>query len=147
MEEANIQLQEEAKNYVKATVPWLQFFYILFFICIGFMAVGAIFMFAMIPLMNHFGTDLDGMPVFIFGVCGALYLIVAALYVPLSIYLMRATKDARNAVAQNSNEAAVRYMLNTKKYWKFYGIITIALVGLSFVLGIVLGIVSVSMAM
>lgn len=142
MEEQNIQLQEEVKQYVSSTGRWYKFFGILGIIGIVLMVMGAIVMFvAGDALSNVDGMEMAEMPAGMAQMGGAamgiLYLICALLYVPLVVYMLRGAKAAESAAALNSNEAAARFLLNTKSYWKFYGILSIVMICLMIVIFIV----------
>ena len=137
MEEKNLKLQAASKRYIHSTGRWYKFFAV---VCIVGMSVCAVLGILMI-LMSALGYDNlvkeamaeNGMP-FAAWVLGAIYLITAGLMLPMTIFLMRAAKAARTAVALNNNEAAVRFLRYTKSYWKFYGILTIVMLGISVII-------------
>lgn len=128
MEEQHIQLQEEVKQYVRSTGRWYNFFAILSIVGIAFMVPTALLFFVAGGFMSEAMAE-AGQP-FPAWVLGVIYLASAALMVPIVIYLMRASKDAKSAVELNSSEAAVRFLRNTKSFWKFYGILTIVVIAL-----------------
>ncbi len=139
MEEQNLRLQEEAKQYVRSMGRWYKFFGILSIVGCVFMVLGAIMMFAAGSVISNFdysayeGYDANvaasmvGMPMWLIGI---LYLACAGLMVPMIVYMLRGAKAAETAVALNSNEAALSFLSNSKSYWKFYGILTIVVLAI-----------------
>lgn len=134
MEEKNLKLQEEAKRYVYSIGRWYKFFGILSIIGAVMMVLGAL-MFIVIGSAGPMAEAMaeSGMPPLPMWLLGVLYLVMAGLMVPVIIYLLRAASDAESATALNCNEAAVRFLRNTKRFWKFYGILTIVVLALCIV--------------
>ena len=135
MEEQNLRLQEEAKQYVRSMGRWYKFFGILSIVGCVFMVLGAIMMLAVGGMMDegmknyemYNSEGMGSMPTWLIGI---LYLACAGLMVPVIVYMLRGAKAAETAVALNSNEAAVSFLSNSKSYWKFYGILTIVMLAL-----------------
>ena len=135
MEEQNLRLQEEAKQYVRTMGRWYKFFGILSIVGCVFMVLGAIMMLAVGGMMDegmknyemYNSEGMGSMPTWLIGI---LYLVCAGLMVPVIVYMLRGAKAAETAVALNSNEAAVSFLSNSKSYWKFYGILTIVMLAL-----------------
>jgi len=135
MEEQNLRLQEEAKQYVRSMGRWYKFFGILSIVGCAFMVLGAIMMLAVGGMMDegmknyemYNSESMGSMPTWLIGI---LYLVCAGLMVPVIVYMLRGAKAAETAVALNSNEAAVSFLSNSKSYWKFYGILTIVMLAL-----------------
>ena len=135
MEEQNLRLQEEAKQYVRTMGRWYKFFGILSIVGCVFMVLGAIMMLAVGGMMDegmknyemYNSEGMGSMPTWLIGI---LYLVCAGLMVPVIVYMLRGAKAAETAVALNSNEAAVSFLSNSKSYWKFYGIMTIVMLAL-----------------
>lgn len=135
MEEQNLRLQEEAKQYVRSMGRWYKFFGILSIVGCVFMVLGAIMMLAVGGMMDegmknyemYNSEGMGSMPTWLIGI---LYLVCAGLMVPVIVYMLRGAKAAETAVALNSNEAALGFLSNSKSYWKFYGIMTIVMLAL-----------------
>lgn len=135
MEEQNLRLQEEAKQYVRSMGRWYKFFGILSIVGCAFMVLGAIMMLAVGGMMDegmknyemYNSEGMGSMPTWLIGI---LYLVCAGLMVPVIVYMLRGAKAAETAVALNSNEAALGFLSNSKSYWKFYGIMTIVMLAL-----------------
>lgn len=135
MEEQNLRLQEEAKQYVRTMGRWYKFFGTLSIVGCVFMVLGAIMMLAVGGMMDegmknyemYNSEGMGSMPTWLIGI---LYLVCAGLMVPVIVYMLRGAKAAETAVALNSNEAALGFLSNSKSYWKFYGIMTIVMLAL-----------------
>ena len=129
MEEQNVKLQEEAVAYVRSMGRWYKFFGILSIVGGAFMVIAAIVVgitgTALESLMETSEMEGVAMPPIPMGWMAVIYLISAGLMVPVIVYLMRGAKAAEEAVDSRSNEAAVRFLSNSKSYWKYYGILTI----------------------
>ena len=144
MEQHNIELQHEVKQYVHSTGRWYKFFAVISIIGCATMALsGLLFLVAgdfMSQALSESGYDFPGWTL------GLFYIVTAALMIPAIIFMFRASNAARTAVALNSNEAAVRFMKYTKSYWKYSGILSITILSLCVVIFIVAFIVGISMA-
>jgi len=120
MEDKDLQLLEESKQYVNSTGKWMMFFAILMGLSIGFMVlIGTVFM--------VFPSDALSMYVKI--AIGVLYSVLGLLWLIPTIILVRASKAAKNAVCYHDNEQMVEFLRNTKSFWKFWGIFTISMFG------------------
>lgn len=148
MDEQQLLLQEEMSKYVESTGKWYKFFGIIMIIaCVSMAVMSLIFIiFGTSISGTQLEKDLDteGVPLWLIGI---IYLILVGLYIPVIIYLMRAAKEASTAVALHSNEAAVRFMKNTKSIWKYYGILCIVLYGLCLLAIPIITIVSIAVAL
>ncbi|MBR1549279.1 MAG: hypothetical protein IJ634_01420 [Bacteroidales bacterium] len=138
MEEQNLKLQDEVKQYVHSMGRWYKFFGILAIVGCALMVLGALMMLLTGGMMGSimenasasamYDADIAaaaGMGSMPFWLLGIFYLIGAGTEVPIIIYLLRGAKAAETAVALNSNEAAASFLANSKSYWKYYGILTI----------------------
>ena len=131
MEEKNLQLQEKMRHNVHYIGRWYRFFAVVYIVMASLLVVAGVAMLLLGILAPDIMPDEQmGMP-FPLWILGAIYIISGGLALPMIIYLFRAADAARTAVGLNSNEAAVRFMLNTKSYWKYCGILTIVMLGLS----------------
>ena len=126
MEEKDLQLLEESKQYVCSTSKWMKFFAILGCIGAGFLILAAIMMSSLGSIMP-LEDDFD-----VFGRIGlrmvsVLYLVCAAVYIYPIITLFRASAAARLAVESNDNVQMTEFLKNNKSFWKYCGILTIVL--------------------
>ena len=130
MEEQNLKLQAAAKRYVHSIGRWYKFFAVVSIVGMALMVFCALCCLLLGGLVNDAMAE-SGYPYpFPMWVLGIVYLVCAGVMLPMVIFLMRAAKAARTAVALNNNEAALAFIRNTKSYWKFYGILTIVMLGL-----------------
>ena len=68
---------------------------------------------------------------------GFVYLLLGlVLFIP-TIILYRCSKIARGLVSYDDNEQMVEFLKYNKFYWKFWGILTISMIGISFVAALV----------
>ena len=129
MEEQNLKLQAAAKRYVHSIGRWYKFFAVVSIVGMALMVLGALSLILAGGLMADAMAEANPYP-FPMWVLGVIYLVSAGLMLLMVIYLMRAASAARTAVALNNNEAALAFIRNTKSYWKFYGILTIVILGI-----------------
>ena len=140
MEEKNIKLQLEVRQYVHSTGRWYKFFGVVGIVMSALMVLGAVAMFVSGDKMEEtlYGTGYI-MPAWVYGV---VYLVTTLLMIPMIIYMFRGAKAAAEASGLHNNEAAVRFLRETKRYWKFYGILYIVILGIC-ALALVGGVVAV----
>ena len=124
----DIQKEQMSKacNYLYSISKWMKFFFVLTIIGIVFMFVaGLIFLIA----SPFYAMDTTGITSLAPRFAGVLYLVVAGLYVPMAIYIKRIFTAAETAALSNDNDAMVEYLKNNKSLCKFYGILTIVMIG------------------
>ena len=131
MEEKNNRLQQDVKQYVYTIGRWCKFFEVLGIVSVVLCVLAALMMFLAGGMMTK-ALASEGMN-FPAWVMGLLYLIAAGLEVPAIVYLMRAANAADLANRRNNNEAAAQFLRQTKKFWKYYGILTIVMLGICIV--------------
>ena len=126
MEEKNINLQSEARQYVHSMGRWYKFFAIVAIVGAAIMLLAALLIFVSGSLLDETMADYH----FPAWVVGIIYVLCAGFELPMIIYLMKGSKAAQKGAGMNNNEAAVQFLRYSKKYWKFYGILSIVLLGL-----------------
>lgn len=127
MEEKNIRLQQEVKECAHSMGRWYKFFAVVYIVSAAIMLAAGVLM---VTVGGMFESAMEKYP-FPLWVMGVLYLVCAAVEVPAIVYLFRAAKACREAVGFNNNEAAARFMRHSKSYWKYIGILTIVMLGLT----------------
>lgn len=131
MDEKNLQLQERMRHNVHSIGRWYRFFAVVYIVMASLIFVtGVALLLLGILVPDIMPSEGIGMP-FPLWILGGMYIVAGGLSIPMIIYMFRAANAARTAIGLNSNEAASRFMLNTKSYWKYYGILTIVMLGLS----------------
>jgi hypothetical protein len=126
--EDELQQMDYARAYLYSISKWMKFFFVLMIICIAFMVIGGLCAIITSPLMGSLSDAGIDMPFWIFGV---LYLACAVVYIFPALYMKRAANAADIAIHSNSNEAVVEFLKNNKSLWKFCGILTIVMLGIS----------------
>ena len=116
-----------ACSYLTSISKWMKFFFVLTLIGIVMMFVGGIVFLIAGPFFD--AMDTTGFSSMAPRFAGILYLVVAALYVPMAIYIKRIFTAAETAALSNDNDAVVEYLKNNKSLCKFYGILTIVMIG------------------
>jgi len=142
-----LQLTQQAQDFVRETAKWATLLSIVGFIFIGFMVLAAFGMFAMGATMGSgFGNGAAGMgPMAAMGMfggaaMGVFFLVMAVFYFFPVLYLFKFASNAKNALNTNNTENLTTAFENLKSHYKFVGILTI--IGISFyVIAIVISIV------
>ena len=119
-------LMTQACAYVYSISKWMKFFFVLMILGIVFMAIFGL-VFACGGSLFSAVSDV-ALPVWLFGM---VYLACAGLYVAPAIYMRRIYKVADQTLIANDNAAMVEFLKNNKSLWKYFGILTIVLFGLS----------------
>ncbi|MEO6539994.1 MAG: DUF5362 family protein [Ferruginibacter sp.] len=134
---AELQIDSIAHAHLSETAKWANFLSIVGFVLSGIIAVIALFAGTILgSLTNSYGggTSFIGA-----GFIMVIYLIFAALYFFMSLYLYRFASKMKAALYTNDQESLNNSFLNLKNMYKLMGILTI--VYLSFmVLAIIIGI-------
>lgn len=119
-------LMTQACAYVYSISKWMKFFFVLMILGIVFMAIFGL-VFACGGSLFSAVSDV-AFPVSLFGM---VYWACAGLYVAPAIYMRRIYKAADQMLIANDNAAMVEFLKNNKSLWKYFGILTIVLFGLS----------------
>jgi len=125
MDEQNIRLQQEVKQYVHSMGCWYKFFAIVGIVGASFMLLCGIGLLLGGSMLEE-AMDYYPFPVWVLGV---FYIAMAGVEVPMIVYLMRAARAATRACGLHNNERAAEFMRFSKKFWKYYGILSIVLLG------------------
>ena len=141
--EAQKEQMSKACNYIYSISKWMKFFFVLSIIGIVFMfVVGIIFLIAG-PVFDQ--MDSTGISSKAPRFAGILYLVIAALYVPMVIYIKRIFTSAEATALSNDNDAMVEFLKNNKSLCKYYGILTIVMLGFCLlVMPIIMAIVTIA---
>lgn len=130
MEEPNLTLQMECAKHINSTRKWMKFFGIVMIVmmpCLILAGVGSIVSGSVIGQTN---PPLDETIPGVHIIVGVIYIVTAIVYIFPTIYLLRAAKAGKSAVALHDNSKMAEFAKNTKSYWKYTGIL--AIVALSF---------------
>jgi hypothetical protein len=122
-EMAALEVTEKSRNYLKTASFWSKLMAILQFVIVGFMVLAALVMLT----TGSFLGDYSEIPI-PFSLIGLFYLVLAVLIFFPSLYLYRFAKKAVNALTINDTLELEGAFKNMKCYWKFIGIMTIAMI-------------------
>ena len=128
MDEQNIRLQQEAKQYVHSVSRWYNFFAVVYIVGAALTLLGGV---AMILLGFLGGDQMEEELPFPMWILGVAYVVLSGTLVPMIVFLLKAAKYAGKGVGLNNNEQATRFLRFTKSYWKYYGILTIVMLALT----------------
>ena len=141
-EKFELHLDQYAKDFLKETAKWAYFLSIVGFVGIAFLVIIALcvgFFFStmgnLVPAMSAMGGSF-GM------VFTVIYLVIAVIYFFPVYYLFKFASNAKKAFRDNDSEALTSSLEYLKSHYKFFGILTLAILvlyGLIFVLAILRG--------
>ncbi|MBO4580687.1 MAG: hypothetical protein J5701_00175 [Bacteroidales bacterium] len=143
LQEQKTLIQEDIIAHVQAIGKWYKFFAVISIIGVAFMFICSIIMLTMGSFLNNFVTDANPYPCPIW-LMGLIYLIFTCAVIPLIVFLMRASNIAQTLADDNNELLIANFLNNTRKYWKYYGIYTIVMLVLFFL--IILGTIIVTIA-
>ena len=124
MDESNIIYQDEIRRHMDAMRRWYKFFAVVAIVMASLYLVFSVLIF----VFGGYLGRITNSPI-PFQPFGVVYLVPMGLAVPAIIFLMRAAKAAKTAVALNNPASNVAFMRWSKHFWKYCGIVTIVLLG------------------
>jgi len=127
-----------AKQAFSETGSWGKFFAILMFISIVFMVLAGIGMIFFLGAMGS-AYGAPGMSIGITTGLGLFYVMLAALYIMPGIYLWRFSTMIKSSINSNDQTQFTNAIVNLKSCYKFFGIMTIVIMGL-YIVGIVISV-------
>ena len=134
---AELQIDTTAHAYLAETAKWCNFLSIVGFILSGILAVVALFAGTFLgSLSSRYGGNSSIIGA---GFITVIYLLIAALYFFMSLFLYRFSSKMKTALYSNDQDSLNNSFLNLKNLYKLMGILTI--IYLSFlVLALIVGI-------
>jgi hypothetical protein len=129
-----MELDEISVAYLSSIRKWAYFFAILGFVGIAILLIVGLFAKAIFGALN------PQMEAAAF-VIGAVYIVLALIYIFPVIYMYRFSTIAKAAIGENDSTLLQQSLQYLKKHFQYVGIVTIAVLGLYFViiLGFILG--------
>lgn len=124
---SNTTLTNNSITYLKETAKWAHFLAILGFITVGFMVLGGLFAGTLISSIPAY----DDIPMS-GGLIGAIYIVIAIIYIFPVLYLYKFAASTKKAIQQNNQSSLEEGLKNLKSHYKFIGIF--AIITLSFYL-------------
>ena len=140
-EEVLLTVTEDIRSYIYETARWTKFLSIIGFVVTGFMVLFSFSAEALISAMNgKVGAANNPWAALGGGFLTVVFLLSALLYFYPSLLMFKYANSAKQAVLYGDQPALSEAMSKMKSFFKFWGIITITILGLyiiSFLLGIV----------
>lgn len=141
VEEVLLTVTEDIRSYIYETARWTKFLSIVGFVLTGIMILVSFSAGAIISAMNDkVGAANNPWAALGGGFLTVLFLLSALLYFYPSLLLFKYANSAKQAVLFGDQPALSVAMGKMKSFFKFWGIITITILGLytiSFLLGVV----------
>nr|WP_068886579.1 DUF5362 family protein [Pedobacter panaciterrae] len=140
-EEVLLTVTEDIRSYIYETARWTKFLSIIGFVATGIMVLFSFSAEALISAMNgRVGAANNPWAALGGGFLTVVFLLSALLYFYPSLLMFKYANAAKQAVLFGDQPALSEAMSKMKSFFKFWGIITITILGLyiiSFLLGIV----------
>jgi len=134
-----LQLTQQAQDFLKETAKWAMFLSILGFIGLAFMLLGGLAMFAAGSAIDSASGDMGMMGAFPSSVLGAIYLIMAILYFFPVMYLFKFASNTKQAISDRNSEMLTNSLGSLKSHYKFVGILAIVMI-VTYIVGIIVAI-------
>ncbi|WP_449439760.1 DUF5362 family protein [Pedobacter steynii] len=140
-DEVFLTVTEDIRSYIYETAKWTKFLSIVGFVVTGIMILFSFSAEALISTMNgKVGAANNPWAALGGGFLTVVFLLSALLYFYPSLLMFKYANSAKQAVLYGDQPALSEAMSKMKSFFKFWGIITITILGLyiiSFLLGIV----------
>jgi hypothetical protein len=140
-DEVFLTVTEDIRSYIYETAKWSKFLSIVGFVVTGIMILFSFSAEALISTMNgKVGAANNPWAALGGGFLTVVFLLSALLYFYPSLLMFKYANSAKQAVLYGDQPALSEAMSKMKSFFKFWGIITITILGLyiiSFLLGIV----------
>lgn len=136
-----LQLTQEAKDFVREAGKWAKFLSIVGFVFIGFFVLVAFAMIAIGSSMGAMSGAFGAMGAAGGAFIGVVYILIALLYFFPVLYLFKFGNKTKAAFESNDTQALTEAFKNLKSHYKFVGILTIVGIGF-YVLMIVIAVIA-----
>ncbi|NOY50920.1 MAG: hypothetical protein GXO88_10215 [Chlorobi bacterium] len=121
-ETRELTVNQRTKKYLNQIRNWAMFFAVLGFVGIGIMVVAGLFVSTIFSTMSSGESMPDG-----FQYIGLIYVVLAMVYLPPLIYLLKFSTKMQKAVYEIDNFSFEDAFKNLKSHFKFMGIFTIVM--------------------
>ena len=132
-ENKKLEITEKFQKYFKETGGWALFLAILGFVAIGFMILGGLILGLVFMSYSSRGSSEIGLLIMIS------YIVLAGVLFFPTLYMLKSALGFRAAIKSHSDEDYDKAFRNLKNYFKFVGIMTIAIIGLYLIIFLVVG--------
>jgi hypothetical protein len=124
IEEKEIVITEEIKDYLLVSAKWSKFVAIVGFIGLGIFTLIGFLMMLGLPILHRINTSV---PVLLYGF---FYIILAVVNFFPMLYLYRFAESIKQGILRNDDYEMTNGFLNLKKMTKFTGIMMIVILGI-----------------
>lgn len=126
--QANLVVQEEAKEALRSSAKWSMFLSIIGFIGIGIMLLASLVVNSAMSSM----PETPGMGMFgnIKGFISAVYVLMAILYIPPIYYMFKYATEVKNSLMTNNSDILTTAFVHLKGHHKSLGISVIILISM-----------------
>lgn len=132
-----------AVEMLAATKPWVRFLSVITFIGAGFMLLAALVMTVAGGAGMFAAASNDGMPKALAGSMGvilaAVYVVLAVVYIYPGVKLWKYASSIGRLIQSGSAEDLVEALKQQKSFWKFVGILMLAMLAL-YIVAIIAGV-------
>ncbi|PWS26686.1 hypothetical protein DHW03_17880 [Pedobacter yonginense] len=138
-QEVKLVVTEEMRSYIYEITKWSKFLSIIGFILSALLILGSLSIGAAVnanpAMLNQLGplASIGGIGLTI------MYFVIALIYFYPSLLLFRFSNKGKHAVLYGEQESLNEAMLNMKSLFKFWGIMTIAIIFLYFLMIFIVG--------
>ena len=139
---SKLTISKTAVNYLSETGKWTNFLSILGFIFAGLIILMGLFAGSMMSMMTNGQTDLlpSGMG-FLFG---GMYILMGLLYFFPAWYLSKFARKLKLALSTKNEDELNTAFSNQKSFYKFWGILSIIVIGIYILTGLFTLIIAIS---
>lgn len=130
--QSNFFLNSQGIEYIRETAKWAKFLAIVGFVMIGFMVIFSLMFGAFSSTILSQAQTAPGYPGAGFPIASfvVLYLLLAVLYFFPTLYLFRYATKTQSAIRSANNDLLIEGLGYMKSVFKFWGILTIVILGL-----------------
>lgn len=124
---AQLQISPEAVSFLATTAKWTKFLVILGFIITGFLVLAGLVVAVFFGKYNSQQMNTGLMSYLSSGTLGIIYIVIAVIYILPILYLNNFSNATTRAVHSGSTERLTYALQNLKRFFKFIGLLMIAL--------------------
>lgn len=124
---ADLHIDEIGHTHLRETARWVKFLGIMGIIISVFLAIAGIVFAMSANTLERYGGN-SSLVEFSAGLIGAMYIIIAAIFFFMSLYLFLFGSKLKTALQTSDQQVFNEALLNQKRYYRIVGIITIVYV-------------------
>ena len=132
--EPKLMISDVAISYLSETGKWTKFLSILGFVFIGLIVVVGLFAGSVMSFMSN--GKMDNIPKGMGFFFGLMYVLMGFLYFFPTWYLFNFSNKLKTAIATKSEDDLTAALINQKSFYKYWGILTIVVLGVYILFGL-----------